>query len=384
MGALRIAIVAGEESGDILASGLMRQLRLRLPGVQFEGVGGRRMQAEGLNSIFPMDRLSIMGLVEVLKRLPELLKRRKNLVKIWQSDPPDLFVGVDAPDFNLGLEQALKSAGIPTVHYVSPSVWAWREKRLQKIVQAVDTMLCFLPFEAKFYERTSVDAKFIGHPLANQLPPDTTSHAARVRLGLDPERPVVCLMPGSRGAEVSKLAPDFLDTAIWLRERRADLQFVIPAANEARYEQLSGLLAQRGERLKVSLVLGQSEQALMASDAVLIASGTATLEAMLCRCPMVVSYRMAALTYSLISRMLRTAYVSLPNLLANEALVPEIFQSRVNASVLGPLMFRTLDDRAYRDYLLQRFDEQAAQLRLDADTRACDAVIELLHQRGVL
>lgn len=384
MSALRIAIVAGEESGDILASGLMAKLKRDYPDIQFEGVGGRRMQAEGLLSIFPMERLSVMGLVEVLKRLPELLKRRKGLVKGWLSDPPDLFIGVDAPDFNIGLERRLKEAGIPTVHYVSPSVWAWREKRLQKIVKAVDTMLCFLPFEAKFYDSTPVDAQFIGHPLATQLPPDIDQLSARTQLGLDPKRPVVCLMPGSRGSEVGKLAPDFLDTAIWLKQRRSELQFVLPAANEARFQQLSELLAQRGETLKVSLIQGQSHKALVASDAVLIASGTATLEAMLCRTPMVVAYRMAGLTYAIISRLLRTPYVALPNLMANDALVPEVFQDRVKAEVLGPLIMRTLDDRAYRHYLQEHFGQQAERLRLNADDRAAEAVIALLKKRGKL
>ena len=384
MSSLRIAIVAGEESGDILASGLMAKLKTRHADIKFEGVGGRRMQAQGLRSIFSMERLSVMGLVEVLKRLPELLKRRKGLVRDWLNNPPDLFIGVDAPDFNIGLARSLKEAGIPTVHYVSPSVWAWREKRLKKIVKAVDTMLCFLPFEAKFYERTPVDAHFIGHPLASELPPAIDKMAARAELGLDPKRPVVCLMPGSRGSEVAKLAPDFLETAIWLKQRRSELQFVLPAANEARFQQLSELLAQRGETLKVSLIQGQSHTALVASDAVLIASGTATLEAMLCRTPMVVAYRMAGLTYAIISRLLRTPYVSLPNLMANDALVPEIFQDRVKAQVLGPLIMRTLDDRAYRQYLLEHFEQQAERLRLNADDRAAEAVVALLRKRAKL
>lgn len=381
---LRIALVAGEESGDILASGLMRELQKRYPQVSFEGVGGVRMQSLGLHSIFPMERLSVMGLVEVLKRLSELLRRRKNLIKSWLANPPDIFIGIDAPDFNLGLERALKSAGIPTVHYVSPSVWAWREKRLQKIIQCVDTMLCFLPFEAKYYQNTPVHAEFIGHPLASVLPPVVQKHQALEQLGLRSGKPVVCLMPGSRSSEVEKLTPDFLDTAIWLKQRRADLQFIIPAANEKRYEQLSAALAQRSADLKVTLVRGQSHLALVAADAVLIASGTATLEAMLCRCPMVVAYKMSGLTYAVISRMLRTQYVSLPNLLADEALVPEVLQQRVKAEELGPLVLRALDDRAYRDYLLQNFDLQAQRLRLDADQRAADAVGRLLHDRGLV
>lgn len=381
---LRVALVAGEESGDILASGMMCELQKRHPQVRFEGVGGSRMQALGLNSIFPMERLSVMGLVEVLKRLRELLRRRKDLIKGWLANPPDIFIGVDAPDFNLGLERSLKSAGIPTVHYVSPSVWAWREKRLQKIVQSVDTMLCFLPFEAKYYQNTPVRAEFIGHPLASVLPPATQKKQALEQLGLRSDKPVVCLMPGSRSSEVEKLVPDFLDTAIWLKQRRADLQFIIPAANEKRYEQLSAALAQRSADLKVTLVRGHSHLALVAADAVLIASGTATLEAMLCRCPMVVAYKMSGLTYAVISRMLRTQYVSLPNLLADEALVPEVLQQRVKAEVLGPLMLRALDDGAYRDYLLRIFDAQAQKLRLDSDQLAADAVESLLRGRGLL
>lgn len=362
----------------------MHRLKQVLPQVQFEGVGGVRMQAEGFASIFPMERLSVMGLVEVLKRLPELLKRRRGLVNQWLSDPPDLFIGVDAPDFNLGLEKALKAQGVPTVHYVSPSVWAWREKRVRKIVAAVDTLLCFLPFEAAFYKNTTVDARFIGHPLADLLPPKNTREAACLELGLDPSMSVVCLMPGSRGSEVEKLAADFLDTAIWLKQRRADIQFIIPAANDARHEQLAEALAKRGSDLKVRLVAGQSHLALTASDAVLIASGTATLEAMLCRCPMVVAYRMANLTYALISRLLKTKYIALPNLLADEALVPEVLQDQVTPDVLGPLVLRTLDDRAYRAYLLDCFDQQSQRIRLDANQQAATAVLDLLRKRHII
>jgi len=381
---VRVALVAGEESGDILASGLMRELKRELPDVQFEGVGGTRMQLEGLNSIFPMERLSVMGLVEVLKRLPELLNRRRNLATQWLIDPPDIFIGVDAPDFNLGLEKQLKTNLIPTVHYVSPSVWAWRASRLKKIEAAVDTLLCFLPFEASFYRDTRVDARFIGHPLADILPPKLDQQTACVELGLDPTKPVVCLMPGSRGSEVDKLSADFLDTALWLKQRRADIQFVIPAANAARHLQLTKALASRGPELKVRLLLGQSQVAMVASNAVLIASGTATLEAMLCRCPMVVTYRMASLSYALISRLLKTRYISLPNLLADEALVPEVLQDQVTPDILGPLVLRTLDDRAYRAFLLERFDQLAHSIRLGANKQAARAVIDLLRSRGKL
>ena len=376
---LRVAIVAGEESGDILGSGLIEQIQKLYPSATFEGVAGERMQAKGAKSLFPMERLSIMGLVEVLKRLRELLGRRKGLVKRWLSNKPDIFIGIDAPDFNLGLARKLKAAGIPTVHYVSPSVWAWREKRLKKIEQSVDLMLCFLPFEAAYYDNSRVDAQFIGHPLASRLPLDITKEAAKEALGLDPSRPVVGLMPGSRGSEVANLTPDFIETAIWLAERRADVQFVIPAANEARYQQISELLASHASRISVHLVKRQSQTVLMASDSVLISSGTATLEAMLCGTPMVVSYRMSAMTYAIISRMLKTQFVSLPNLLANELLVPELLQNSVRAEVLGPHLLRSLEDEAYRDHLHYRFSDLSALIRMDSDVSAALAVDRLIE-----
>lgn len=378
---VRIALVAGEESGDILGSGLMRELKQLYPRVEFRGVGGRRMTAEGLESLFPMERLSVMGLVEVLKRLPELLRRRKRLVQELLDWRPDLFVGIDAPDFNLGVERALKRKAVPTVHYVSPSVWAWRQKRLDKIEEATDLMLCFLPFEARFYAGTSVDAQFIGHPLASQLPLPLSRQQAKEQLGLSSEKRLVALMPGSRRSEVEKLAPDFIETANWLARNRTDLQFVIPAANEARYQQLTELLAANNGDARILLVASDSQRVLAASDAVLIASGTATLEAMLSGCPMVVAYRMAGLTYKIISRMLRTPFVSLPNLLANERLVPELFQDQVRAEVLGPLLLRALDDQAYRAYLQTQFAKFSAELRMDADQRAALAVQKLLEER---
>ena len=379
---LRIAIVAGEESGDILGSGLIEQIHKLYPNACFEGVAGERMQAQGAKSLFPMERLSVMGLVEVLKRLKELLGRRKGLVERWLDDKPDLFIGIDAPDFNLGLARKLKAAGIPAVHYVSPSVWAWREKRLKKIEKSVDLMLCFLPFEAAYYKNSQVDAKFIGHPLASRLPLDTSKESAKKALGLDPSRPVVGLMPGSRSSEVANLTPDFIETAIWLSERRADVQFVIPAANEARFEQISELLATHAGRISVHLVNRQAQTVLMASDSVLISSGTATLEAMLCGTPMVVSYRMSPMTYAIISRMLKTQFVSLPNLLANEALVPELLQNSVKAEVLGPHLLRTLEDLAYRDHLYKRFSELAALIRMDSDIAAAQAVDQLIEVRS--
>lgn len=378
---MRVAIIAGEESGDILASGLMKSLKACYPNLSFEGVGGDRMLAQGLRSEFPMERLSVMGLVEVLKRFPELYTRRNKLIKRWINDPPDLFIGVDAPDFNLTIEEKLKAQGVPTVHYVSPSVWAWRQSRLLKIERAVDLMLCFLPFESAFYADTRVDARFVGHPLANQLPLAFTREQACIELGLDPRFPVVALLPGSRSGEVAKLATPFLETAQWLIEKRSNIQFVIPVPTDARYLQIEGQIAVFGKPLNIRLVKGSSQLALTACDAVLIASGTATLEAMLCGKPMVVAYRMAGLTYRIISRLLKTAYVSLPNLLANEQLVPEIMQDQVRADVLGPLMLRALEDEAYRTHLGFQFDQFSSLLRTDADQRAAEAVADLIDKR---
>lgn len=377
---LRIAVVAGEESGDILGGGLLHALKARYPGIQFEGVGGKRMIAAGLKTEFPMERLSVMGLVEVLKRLPELLKRRRRLVKLWLSNPPDLFIGIDAPDFNLALSRALKSHGVPTAHYVSPSVWAWRESRIKKIEQSVDMMLCFLPFEADYYRDTTVRAKFVGHPLASVLPLSISKEAARGELGLKIDRDVIALMPGSRGSEVSKLGPEFIKTAHWLSQYREHIQFVMPAANLDRYQQLTAIVKEHDCEELIHIVEGQSQEVLMASDAVLISSGTATLEAMLCQRPMVVCYKMAPLSFAIISRMLKTAYVSLPNLLADKRLVPELFQHDVVPEKLGPLMLKSLEDQDYRFELNKQFVELSRVLKTNADQRAADAISELVER----
>ena len=340
------------------------------------------MSAEGLISEFPMDRLSVMGLVEVLKRLRELLQRRKKLVQKWLQTPPDLFIGIDAPDFNLGLERALKTHAIPTVHYVSPSVWAWREKRLKKIEQSVDLMLCFLPFEAKYYKTTQVKAEFIGHPLATQLPLSMSQNQAKTALGLSDANPVLALMPGSRSSEVAKLAPPFIETALALGNKIPNLQVILPAANEARYRQIASLIEEAQAEGKINLVQGCSQECLMAADSVLIASGTATLEAMLCSTPMVVAYKMAPLSYAIISRMLKTPYVSLPNLLAGRALVPELFQSDVRADLLVPLVLQSLTDSDYIQSLQQEFSDLSGLIRQDADEKAADAVSLLLESRN--
>lgn len=375
MANLRIALVAGEASGDILGAGLIQALKQRHGDVEFIGVGGPLMEAEGLQSIFPMERLSVMGLVEVLGRLPELLKRRRHLLRDLIAAKPDVFIGIDAPDFNLDLELKLRRAGIKTVHYVSPSVWAWRQKRVLKIRQACDLMLTLFPFEAKFYDDYQVPVRFVGHPLADAIPLQADRSAAREVLDLPLDGPVVALMPGSRGGEVSRLAPLFFDAAERLRNLRPGIQFVVPCANAQRREQIEQMLINRDLPLK--LLNGQSHFALAACDSVLIASGTATLEALLYKRPMIVAYRVAPLTFKILSRMVKSPYISLPNLLAERLLVPELIQDAATPEALAQLLAPLVDGGAEQTL---GFDQIHRTLRCDASAQAADAVLELIER----
>lgn len=380
---LRIGIVAGEASGDILGAGLIRALRQRYPQVRFEGIAGELMLKEGCEPLYPLERLSVMGLVEVLGRLPELLRERRRLVRYFIDNPPDLFIGIDAPDFTLGMERKLKAVGIPTVHYVSPSVWAWKRKRIYKIKQSTDLLLSLFPFEAEIYQPTQQNLRFVGHPLADEIPAAIDFSAARKRYcaPAGDERPMVALLPGSRGSEIKYLARPFLETARWLQAQRPELHFVLPAANQYRFEQLQDLVNEDFNDLNLSLVLQGSREVMAVSDAILIASGTATLEACLLQKPMVVAYRMASLTYRIYSRLIKSRWVSLPNVLAGEEMVPEVLQEGVEPEVLGPLVLRALEDEPYRKRLARVFGVIGEQLRQDASERAADAVIELLESR---
>lgn len=381
---LRIAIVAGEASGDILGSGLIRELKRRHPDAEFEGIGGELMIAAGCHSHVPMERLSVMGLIEVLGRLRELLKLRKKLIQHFIDNPPDLFIGVDAPDFTLKMELALKEVGIPTVHYVSPSVWAWKQKRIYSIKQSTDLVLSLFPFEAQHYAPTQQRIRFVGHPLATSIPKTVDVAAANKRFAVKDDEQIVALLPGSRGSEVKYLAKPFLDTARWLSERKGNLRFVIPAANKARHDQLHKLITEHYADLNIQLVVKHSRDVMAIADAILIASGTATLEATILRKPMVVAYKMAGLTYAIYSRMVKSKFISLPNLLAEEALVPEILQQDVKAEVLGPAVLKAMEDEEYRHYLEQRFSDIHQQLHQNADEQAAEAVIGLLQERGVI
>ncbi|MFJ3484009.1 lipid-A-disaccharide synthase [Pseudomonas sp. NPDC090202] len=372
MGALRIALVAGEASGDILGSGLMRAIKARHPDAQFIGVGGPLMEAEGMRSYFPMERLSVMGLVEVLGRLKELLARRKELIQTLIAEKPDVFIGIDAPDFTLNIELKLRQAGIKTVHYVSPSVWAWRQKRVLKIREGCDLMLTLLPFEARFYEEKGVPVRFVGHPLADTIPLDADRSAARAELGLG-EGKVVALMPGSRGGEVGRLGALFFDAAERLLAQRPDIRFVLPCASPQRRAQIEQLL--QGRNLPLTLLDGRSHVALAACDAVLIASGTATLEALLYKRPMVVAYRLAPLTYWILKRMVKSPYVSLPNLLAQRLLVPELIQDAASADALAQTLLPLLDDGSVQT---DGFDAIHRTLRRDASNQAAEAVLSLI------
>nr|WP_268801067.1 lipid-A-disaccharide synthase [Pseudomonas sp. BSw22131] len=372
MGALRIALVAGEASGDILGSGLMRAIKVRHPDAQFIGVGGPLMEAQGMTSYFPMERLSVMGLVEVLGRLKELLARRKALIETLINQKPDVFIGIDAPDFTLNIELKLRQAGIKTVHYVSPSVWAWRQKRVLKIREGCDLMLTLLPFEARFYEEKGVPVRFVGHPLADTIPLEADRSAARAQLALG-DGPVVALMPGSRGGEVGRLGALFFDAAERLQTARPGIRFVLPCASPQRRAQIELLL--EGRSLPLTLLDGQSHLALAACDAVLIASGTATLEALLYKRPMVVAYRLAPLTFWVLKRMVKSPYVSLPNLLAQRLLVPELLQDAATAYSLAQTLLPLLDNGLAQT---AGFDAIHRTLRRDASNQAAEAVLSLI------
>ena len=375
MANLRIALVAGEASGDILGAGLMRALKAQHPAVEFIGVGGPLMQAEGLTSYFPMERLSVMGLVEVLGRLRELLARRKLLIQTLIEEKPDVFIGIDAPDFTLNIELKLRQAGIKTVHYVSPSVWAWRQKRVLKIREGCDLMLTLLPFEAKFYEEKGVPVRFVGHTLADTIPLQADRAQARAELGL-PEGPLVALMPGSRGGEVGRLGALFFDAAERLMVLKPGVHFVLPCASPQRRAQVETLL--EGRKLPLTLLDGQSHLALAACDAVLIASGTATLEALLYKRPMVVAYRLAPLTFWILKRMVKSPYISLPNLLAQRLLVPELLQDDATPEALAQTVLPLIDGGEEQT---RGFDDIHRTLRRDASNQAADAVLTLIGKK---
>ena len=374
-----IAMVAGEASGDILGAGLIRSLRKRYPHARFVGIGGDEMIAEGFHSLVPMERLSVMGLVEVLVRLRELFAIRSRLMDYLLATPPDVMIGIDSPDFTLGVEERCRRAGIPTVHYVSPSVWAWRQKRIVRIARSVDLMLTLLPFEARFYEEHQVPVTFVGHPLADRIPmvPDTAG--ARDELGLAQDRPVLAILPGSRGGEVERLGALFLETARKLQAEHPDLQLVVPCVNREREMQVKALAETLAVKLPLTVVRGRSREVMAASDVVLLASGTATLEAMLLKKPMVVGYRLSGMTFAVVSRLVKVPWAALPNLLAGRELVPELLQDAATPDSLAAAVLERLDNPSERERLTSAFEQLHGQLRCNADESAAEAVSRLIQ-----
>lgn len=381
MAGLRIGLLAGESSGDILGSRLIIALKKQFGDVQFEGIGGPLMEAQGLESLFPMERLSVMGFIEPLKRLPELLRIRGSLYRHFRDNPPDIFIGIDSPDFTLHLEQKLRKVGITTAHLVSPSVWAWRKRRIRKIKRAVDLMLCLFPFETDVYREHGVPVAFVGHPLADEIPMRVEQADARAALGLPVSGKLLALLPGSRGGEVRLLAPLFLQTAQRLKLHDSQLSFVMPAANDVRYGELENLLVSYPE-LEVSLVKGRSREVMAAADAVLLASGTATLEAMLLKRPMVIAYRMAAFSWAVISRLVTIKYAGLPNLLASRPLVPEFIQNDATAEAMAAALQNQLSATQGREDLIVAYDSIHRQLALDFSARSAEAIAALLREKS--
>jgi lipid-A-disaccharide synthase len=377
---IHIGIVVGEASGDILGAALMQELRKHFPTAEFSGIGGPRMLAQGFHSYFPQDRLAVMGLIEPLKRLPELLRIRKFLREHFIANPPAVFIGVDSPDFTLSLEVSLKEQGIKTVHYVSPSVWAWRQKRIIKIARAVDLMLTLLPFEAKYYQNHNIPVEFVGHHLADEIPLSVDKIAARQSLGLPEEGRIVALLPGSRASEVDRMGELFMRTAVYCLEQDPNLHFIIPAANPDRYRQLHIELTDYVD-FPIELLNGHSHEAMAAADVVLLASGTVTLEALLLKKPMVVAYKMAALTFKILSWLVKIPWVSLPNLLAQKMLVPELLQDKATPEALSAAVMNYFDNPDEAQALSQTFAEMHIELKRDASARAADAVARLIRQQ---
>lgn len=373
----RIAMAAGESSGDLLASLVLPALRDAIADIECAGIAGDRMTAAGCAPWFHVRELSVRGYAEVLRHLPRLLRLRAQFVARVRAWPADLYIGVDAPDFNLGVEMRLRSEGIKTVQYVSPAVWAWRPERIGRISEAVDHMLCLFPFERAQMSAAGIRATYVGHPLASTIPRTADAPAARVRLGLDPQRPVVALLPGSRPAEVAALAPPFFGAASLLA-RDSQLQFVVPVADPSLAPALRALRERKGLD-RIVLVDGRSHDCLEAADAVMVAAGTATLEAMLFKRPMVIAYKVPRLTESITLRKAVIPYVGLPNVLAGRYIVPELLQEAVEPSRLAALVRSFLDQPAEVARLCERFDAQHEALARDTPRLVAQAIVETLE-----
>ncbi|OOZ42968.1 lipid-A-disaccharide synthase [Solemya elarraichensis gill symbiont] len=377
---LTIAVVAAEPSGDLLGAALMVALKSRHADISFIGVGGPEMAAAGLHSRIPLEKLSVMGIFEVLPRLPELLKLRRNLRDWLIAQKPDIFIGIDAPDFNLGLARALKSEGIRTIQYVSPTVWAWKQKRVTKIRASVDMVLCLFPFEESFLHEHDVAATYVGHPMADQLPMEPDRRAARERLGLPEHARILALLPGSRSGEVERIAGPFLQTAVEVSDQLEGLHVVVPLVNKITRSLFEEKAAPFQTHLKLILVDRHAADVMAAADVVLLASGTATLQGLLSKRPMVVGYRLNVLTYALIRlfRMIKIPYVAIANLLCGEMLAPEFIQKRCRAELMTPAVLQMFGNDEHTSGIEQRYAEIHLQLRRDAAASAAEAVLDQL------
>ncbi len=378
---MKIGLVAGESSGDLLGAGLVRELKRRYPDATFEGVAGPEMLAAGCEQWDASESLAVMGLIEPLVHLPRLLRLRRDLVHRWRNSPPDVFVGIDAPDFNLGLEKKLRAAGIKTIHYVSPSIWAWRPGRIKTVKAAADKVLCILPFEKTLYDQEGVDAEFVGHPRADSVPAVVDVDATRKALGLGAQE-IVAVLPGSRASEVSMLGEILVAAAGLIAKTRNSIQFVTPVATPALRPAIEGQIAAAGLSQKFVLLDGDSERAMVAADVVLLASGTAALESALLTRPTVAAYRLGKITYAILGalKLLKLTYFTLPNLLTETPLVPEFMQDEARPEDIAAAVVELLDDPAQRQMISDTFAKLRIELAQNTNQRAADAVISLLKQ----
>ncbi|ASK28437.1 lipid-A-disaccharide synthase [Neisseria chenwenguii] len=374
---LTIAVCVGEASGDLLGAHLIKALKQRCPNARFVGIGGARMIAEGFESLYDQEKLAVRGIVEVLRHLPEILKIRKGLVRQLTDIRPDVFVGIDAPDFNLGVAEKLKAAGIPTVHYVSPSVWAWRRERVNTIIRQVNRVLCLFPMEPQLYLDAGGKAEFVGHPMAETMPLKADRTAAREILGLPSEKTVFAVLPGSSMGEINRMAPLFFQTASLLLQRYPDAQFLLPAATAAATARLTEILAEpEFAKLPIKMLEKQAATACTAADAVLVTSGTATLEVALCKRPMVISYKLAALTYAYVKRKVQVQHVGLPNILLGKEAVPELLQHDATPDKLAAAVTQWYDHPEAVAALEADFEQLHLMLKKNTAELAAAAVLE--------